>query len=505
MTSRKYMILYNAQLDYFDGADFMNPVDTTIDYSKKWTVMAAVATGIFLATIDGSIVNIALPTLQTDLQATFSTVQWVVLGYLLTIAVLLLSIGRWADMVGKKRIYTAGYLVFMAGSLACGLSTTIGILISARVFQSIGGAMMMALGTAIITENFPPEERGKALGISGLMVSLGIIAGPILGGVILGALSWHWIFFVNLPIGIIGTLLVMKYVPNIVPRIKQEFDFLGAGLLLISLTCFLLGLTIGEVRGFGDILVLGMLAGFILFLILFIITESRVKQPMIDLDLFRNGLFSVNLITGFITFIGTAGTILLMPFYLENVRGYPPQTIGFMLAVVPATVGIIAPISGMLSDKVGTRPLTVIGLAMMVIGFLSVSTLKVDTTIGGYILRFIPMGFGIGFFQSPNNNAIMSSAPRNRLGVASGLQALTRTLGQTTGIAILGAIWSGLIVDVSGGMHYADASMASPEFQVIALQRTLLIVTGAIFFGFLLSLYAWWAERGVKDIVDISQ
>lgn len=467
--------------------------------------MAAVATGIFLATIDGSIVNIALPTMQSDLQTSFSTVQWVVLGYLLTIAMLLLSIGRWADMVGKKRIYSAGYLVFMAGSLACGLSASIGVLIAARVFQAIGGAMMMALGTAIITENFPPQERGKALGISGLMVSLGIITGPTLGGVILGALSWHWIFFVNLPVGVVGTLLVVKYVPDIVPGVKQKFDFLGAGLLLVSLTCFLLGLTIGEVRGFSDLIVLMLFAGFILFLALFIRTEACVEQPMIDLALFRNGLFSVNLITGFLSFIGTAGTILLMPFYLENVRGYPPQTIGLMLAVVPATVGIIAPISGMLSDRVGTRPLTVIGLAIMVLGFLSISTLQVDTSIGGYILRFIPMGFGIGFFQSPNNNAIMSSAPRNRLGVASGLQALTRTLGQTTGIAILGAIWSGLIISASGGIHYADASLAPVEYQVVALQRTLLIVSITIFCGFLLSLYAWWAERRVKNTVVGSQ
>lgn len=460
--------------------------------------MTAVAMGIFLATIDGSIVNIALPTLQIDLQTSFSMVQWVVLGYLLTIAVLLLSIGRWADMVGKKRIYTVGYAIFTTGSLICGMSTSIGMLIAARIFQAIGGAMMMALGTAIITENFPASERGMALGISGLMVSLGIIAGPTLGGLILGSFTWHWIFFVNLPIGVIGAFLVIKNVPDIIPGIRQKFDFLGAGLLLVSLTCFLLGLTMGEVRGYGDLLVLALLVGFAVFLGLFIFVESRVEQPMIDLGLFRSGLFSVNLITGFLTFIGTAGSTLLMPYYLENVRGYTPQTIGLMLAVVPLIVGIIAPISGMLSDRVGTRPLTVIGLAVMACGYISVSTLTIDTSIGGYILRFIPMGLGMGIFQSPNNSAIMSSAPRNRLGVASGLQALTRTLGQTSGIAILGAIWTSLVVYHSGGIHYGDNSLAPAEFQVQALQGTLQIVAVLLAAGFLLSLYAWWVERGQK-------
>jgi len=464
--------------------------------------MAAVAMGIFLATIDGSIVNIALPTLQTDLQTTFGLVQWVVLGYLLTVTILLLSIGRWADMVGKKRIYAAGFILFTLGSLACGLSVTIWMLIAARVFQAIGASMMMALGTAIITESFPPNERGKALGISGLMVSIGIIAGPSLGGVILGKLTWHWIFFVNLPIGIIGTFMVLKFVPNIIPGIRQKFDFVGATLLLISLSSLLIGLTMGEVTGYGSIQVIALLGVFLVSLVAFLLVEKSSPNPMIDLAIFRSGLFSINLITGFITFVGIAGTTLLMPFYLENVRGYSPQVIGLMMAVVPVTLGVAAPLSGILSDKFGTRPLTVIGLGILITGYAAISTLQVDTSIAGYMLRYVPIGLGMGMFQSPNNSAIMSSVPRERFGVASGLLSLTRTLGQVTGIATLGAVWSGFILSAN---HLAGQSVlvAAAADQVSALQGTMRVVMFTVIFAFLLSLTAWWAERkGRNRIVD---
>ena len=178
----------------------------------KWLVLAAVAMGVFLATIDGSIVNIALPTLVNSLHVPFALVEWVVLAYLLTITTLMLSIGRLADMVGKKSLFLAGMIIFTTGSLLCGLSTTIGYLIASRVIQAVGAALTMALGTAIVTEAFPSEERGRALGLNGLMVSLGIIIGPTLGGLLLEHFSWNWLFFVNLPVGLAGIIMVIRYV-----------------------------------------------------------------------------------------------------------------------------------------------------------------------------------------------------------------------------------------------------------------------------------------------------
>jgi MFS family permease len=286
-------------------------------------------------------------------------------------------------------------------------------------------------------------------------------------------------------------------VPNVIPGKRQRFDFWGAGLLLVSLSCFLIGLTLGESVGYGSLQVISLLLGFALSLVIFLVVENRVEYPMIDLGMFRNALFSVNLVTGFITFIGLSGSTLLMPFYLENVRGYTPQVIGLMLAVVPIMLGITAPISGMLSDKVGTRPLTVIGLAMLIVGYATVATLQVDTSIAGYMLRYVPIGLGMGMFQSPNNNAIMSSVPRERFGVASGLLSLTRTLGQVTGIATLGAIWTGYVLR-NGSVIGDGVLSASPVDQVAALQGTMHVVMFAMIFAFLLSLTAWGVERRRK-------
>jgi len=418
----------------------------TIDYSRKWYVMAAVAMGVFLATIDGSIVNVALPTLVRSFNTEFAVVQWVVLAYLLTVTTLILGMGRLGDIVGKKPVYAAGFVVFTLGSVLCGMAPSVYWLIGFRVLQAVGAAMMMALGTAIVTEAFPPTERGRALGIMGSIVSIGIVIGPVLGGILISGFSWRWIFFVNLPIGILGMLMVARFVPDLKPAGGQRFDYLGAFTLFASLMAFLMALTLGQQMGFAETLVLSLFAIWLVFLAIFIVVEWKSSQPMIDLSLFKNRLFSTNLITGFVTFVCIAGTIILMPFYLENTLGYDPRAVGFLLAIIPISMGVTAPIAGSLSDRVGTRPITVAGLLVLVVGYYAVSTLSLQTTALGFTVRFLPIGVGMGIFQSPNNSAIMGSAPRARLGVASGLLAITRTLGQTTGIAVLGALWASRVV-----------------------------------------------------------
>jgi EmrB/QacA subfamily drug resistance transporter len=468
--------------------------DTT-DYSRKWYVMAATAMGVFLATIDGSIVNVALPTLVRAFGTTFASVEWVVLAYLLTVTTLMLSIGRLGDMVGKKPIYATGFVIFTLGSMACGLSPTIGWLVGCRVLQAIGASMLMALGMAIVTEAFPPSERGKALGISGSMVSIGIVLGPVLGGLILGTLSWHWIFFVNLPVGIVGTWMVLRFVPSSRPTPGQRFDLAGAATLFVGLIALLAALTLGQQSGFGQPRVLGLLAFSLLIGTLFVAIEARSPQPMIDLRLFRNTLFDINLVTGFATFICMSGTVILLPFYLEDVLGYAPEAVGLMLAVVPIAVGITAPLSGMLSDRVGTRPMTVVGLISLVAGFAAVSTLKVNTTTLHYLIRFLPVGIGLGLFQSPNNSAVMGAVPRNRLGVASGLLSVTRTLGQTTGIAAMSALWAGRVAFYLGGHATAEATAAPATVQVAALNDTFRVATALLGLGLVLAAWGLFYEQ----------
>jgi len=466
-----------------------------VDYSRKWYVMAAVAMGVFLATIDGSIVNVALPTLVRAFGTDFAIVQWVVLAYLLTVTTLMLSVGRLGDMVGKKPLYAAGFVIFTLGSVLCGLSPAVYWLIGFRVLQAIGAALLMALGMAIVTEAFPPSERGKALGISGSMVSIGIVVGPVLGGLLIGALSWHWIFFVNLPIGIAGTWMVIRFVPDLKPAGGQRFDLLGALTLFVSLMALLLGLTLGQRQGFGQPGILALFAGWLAFLALFIAIEWKSPHPMIDLSLFKNRLFNINLITGFAIFVSMSGTIILMPFYLENVLGYNPSSVGLLLAVVPIALGIAAPLSGTLSDRLGTRPITVVGLLMLLIGFLAVSTLSLQTTALGYVLRFLPIGIGIGTFQSPNNSAVMGAVPRTRLGIASGLLSVTRTLGQSTGIAALGALWASRVAYRAGGPLPEGATAAPAAAQVAGLNDTFIVVVVLIALALLLAVWGLVQER----------
>ncbi|MCP4426350.1 MAG: MFS transporter [Chloroflexi bacterium] len=456
--------------------------------------MTAVAVGLLLTTIDGTIVNVALPTLVRDLQTNFAAIQWVVLAYLLTLATLLLSLGRLGDMIGKKPIYIAGFVIFTLGSVLCGLAPTVYWLIGFRVVQAIGGAMFLALGMAIVTESFPPQERGRALGISGTFISVGIVIGPTLGGFIVNALSWRWIFYVNLPVGIIGTWLALRFVPAFKPTGQQQFDFGGAITLFFSLLTLLLGLTIGQQRGFGPLTYFLLLSSG-LFLFGFLTIEKRAAQPMIDLRLFRNKLFSVNLITGFMTFVAIAGTVILMPFYLENVLGFAPREVGLLMAVVPLFLGVVAPLSGNLSDRLGTRPLTVAGLLVLALGYYAMSTLNQQTTGLGYALRLLPVGIGMGLFQSPNNSAVMGSVPREQLGVASGLLAVTRTLGQTTGIALLGALWASRTAAHHGPDLTGGATVASSAAQVSGLYDTFLAIVVLMVVGLGLAVWGWTQER----------
>jgi MFS family permease len=241
-----------------------------------------------------------------------------------------------------------------------------------------------------------------------------------------------------------------------------------------------------------------LFGAWIILLAVFIFIELRLEQPMLDLRLFRSSLFSVSLTTGFMIFVCLSGTTLLMPFYAENVLGYDPQKTGLLMATIPVALGVIAPVSGSLSDRFGSRPITVAGLAVLTVGFLAVSSLDAETTALGYVLRFLPVGLGMGIFQSPNNSAIMGAAPRERLGIASGMLGVTRTLGQTAGIATLGALWAGQVFEYVGEVLPGGATAAPIPAQVLALRDTFVIVSVLIFAALLLSIWGLREERKLK-------
>jgi EmrB/QacA subfamily drug resistance transporter len=466
---------------------------SAIDYSRKWLVMVATGLGIFLGTIDGSIVNVALPTISKDLGTTFATVQWVVIAYLLTLATLTLGIGRLGDMLGKKPIYTTGFAIFTGGSVLCGLAPGIAALIAARVVQAIGAAMIFSLGMAIITQAFPPSERGKALGISGALVSVGIVIGPSVGGFIVDQWSWRWIFMVNLPIGVIGTAAAHRFVPDIPPPGGQRFDFKGAGVFFVALLATMLGLSLAQSRTFLSPAVVGLLAIGAAGTLLFVAVERRVEQPMLDLSLFSNRLLTINLLTGWMTFFAISGLFILVPFYLENVLGASPRQVGLLIAPAPLLLGLAAPLSGSISDRIGPRRVLVFGLAILVVAYSMMLLLYEDSPLWLIVLVMAPAGLGMGIFQSPNNSAVMGSAPAERLGVTSAMLGITRNTGQLTGISVLGAVWS-----LRVAAHYGatiDAQTAPAMSQAAALRDVGVVNATTVAIALALSLWGLAEER----------
>ena len=465
----------------------------TVDYSRKWHVMVATGSGIFLGTIDSSIVNVAMPTMSKDLNTSFAAVQWVVVAYILTLATLTLGIGRLGDMLGKKPIYTAGFALFTLGSVLCGFAPNIGWLIAFRVFQAVGASMIFALGMAIITQAFPPSERGKALGISGALVSVGIVTGPTLGGLIVDQWSWRWIFLVNLPIGLFGTLAARRFVPDVPPPGGQRFDFAGAGVFFAGLLSVMLGLSLAQGRGFGSPEVLSLLAVGVIALAIFVAIERRVAQPMIDMTLFRNRLLTINLATGWMTFFAISGLFILVPFYLEYTLGAEPRQVGLLIAPAPLLLGIAAPISGSISDRLGPRRVLVAGLAVLVVAYGFMQLLAADSPLWMIMLIMAPAGLGMGIFQSPNNSAVMGTASAERLGVTSAMLGLTRNTGQLTGISVLGALWA-----LRVSYHYGsiiDAQDAPGFAQAAAIRDVGLVNAGIVFIALLLSLWGLAEEK----------
>ena len=441
-------------------------------------------------------VNVALPSMLVSLQTEFNSVQWVVLSYLLATGTLLPIVGRLADMLGKRLLYMSGYIIFTLGCLLCGVAPDVLTLIAARAVQGVGGAFLTALGIAIITDTFPASERGRAIGISGSVLSAGIVAGPTLGGLLIEAFSWRWIFLLAFPVGLLGAILAQRFLPRYERVEGGRFDVWGAALLFLGLLSLLLGLTFGQNVGFASPVIVALFVGSAVLLGIFVWLELRVSDPVIELRLFRNAGLSIGLVTGFTTFIAISAAIFLIPFYLSNVLGYSAREVGLLLSINPILLVFSAPIAGTIADKIGERPVTIFGMASLLIGYILLGDLSEDTTTLGYLLRFFPIGLGMGVFQTPNNSAIMGSVPKGRSGVAGGLLALTRTLGNTSGIAVLGTIWA--VSVLRQAPEALEATAAPAAAQVASLSEMFFYIQIMIGFGLLLVVWDAWRRRRLR-------
>ena len=461
---------------------------------RKWLIFAALGSGIFLASFDGGVVRVVLPALVTEFNIDFALVQWVVLSFSLTQTAIMLGVGRLGDIAGKKPVFLGGTIAFAISSVLAGLAPNIELLLFFRVLQAIGGAFATALSMGIVTETFPASERGKALGLFSSTVSVGGIAGPLLGGVLLEHLSWRWIFFVSPPIGCISFFLAWRFLPSYNPGGRQRFDWTGFATFFAFLLAFMLFLTIGERNGYRSPAMLGLLALSLAALALFIRTEMRLKEPLLDLSLFRNALFSLNLSMRLISFIVSGGITLLLPFYLSNLLKLDPVVTGLLLTTTMVSFGLASPFAGILSDRFGYRLIATAGLVMLAYGCYTVSTLTAETSISGYVLRVLPLGLGMGIFQSPNNSAVMGSVPRERLGVVSGVNVIGRTLGNTSGVAALGALWASRVFVYAGPDFAGDVTEAAAALQTAALRDVAFAAMAIV--GLALVMSAWGLLRG---------
>jgi EmrB/QacA subfamily drug resistance transporter len=411
--------------------------------TRKWMVLAAVGTGSFMAALDGSVVNTILPVVRNVFKSEVATIEWVVTIYLLVLSGLLLTFGRLGDLRGHKSVYIWGFGIFVTSSALCGAAPTAGMLIFFRAIQAIGAAMLASNAPALLTVNFPAEQRGRALGLASMMTYLGLTVGPSFGGWLAQTLGWRSVFYINLPVGALALTLSLVFIPPSRPAERaQRFDLPGALVFLAALTALMLGLNQGAVWGWASLPILSLLAVAVILSVVFIQIEHRSSSPMLDLTLFQQPLFSASVASAILNYICVYTITFLMPFYLIQGRGLDPASAGLLLTAQPIVMAIAAPVSGTFSDRIGSRGPGMLGMGLLGIGLFLLARLGSDTQYWFVALALAIAGLGTGTFISPNTSGLMGSAPKDRQGIASGVQAAARNVGMVLGIGLAGAIFT---------------------------------------------------------------
>lgn len=403
---------------------------------NRWWILVAVSMFTFMSTLDGSIVNIALPTISKDMQVPMNQSEWIVSIYLMMVCACLLLFGKIGDSWGKIKIYRIGTLIFVIGSLLCGFNHSLTFLLFARVIQALGAAMTMATNTGIITEVFPMNERGRALGMIGAFVSLGSIAGPGLGGLILAHFSWAYIFWINVPVGIITMLISEKFLPKDITLSTEKIDMGGFAAVAATIMTFFGGVFLGQEHGFLTPIPLALFILAVISFFIFLYVEKKVKLPLITFSIFKNKVFTMSLVTALLIFSSNFFVNVVIPFYLQSARGLSPSYAGLLMMVFPFLMVIGSPLSGYLTDRVGPEILVLIGLVMLSVTQLMYMFMHADSPLWYYVVATAIMGLGNSLFQSPNNTMVMSSVTKENLGVAGSLNSFARNLGMVVGISL---------------------------------------------------------------------
>jgi EmrB/QacA subfamily drug resistance transporter len=414
------------------------------DRDRKWWTLGAMCFALFMLMLDNTVVNVALPSIERDLGASLSSLEWTVNGYTLTFAVLLATGGRLGDIFGRRLAFLVGVVLFTLSSATAGLAPNTAALVASRVIQGVGGALMMPATLSLVTNAFPPAERGRAIGTWAGVSALALAIGPVLGGFLTEAVSWRAIFFINLPVGIgavAAALLVVRESRD--ETVGREVDYLGVATLTGALTALILALIEGNSWGWGSTPIIALLGGSAALLVAFVLVELRVKAPMVEFPLFASRNFvGSNLVALIVTFAMMA-QFFFIALYMQNILGYSPLEAGIRFLPATLMVVAVAPLAGRLTDRIGARLPIAAGLTLVTAAMVWLTRIDAATTYGSLWPSFVLMGIGMALVMSPMSTAAMNAVADAKAGIASGVLSMNRMIGGTLGVAVVGAVFAG--------------------------------------------------------------
>jgi len=430
--------------------------------NRKWWTLVSVAFALFMIMLDNTVVNVALPSIRRDLGISLSSLEWVVSGYVLSFGVLMLTGGKLADMFGRRKVFVIGLFVFTLSSLACGLATGAGFLITARVAQGVGAAFMLPATLSIITATFAPKERGTALGIWAGVSALALAIGPLLGGLITEHIGWNWIFYINVPVGLVGAVGALTVIRESKDTTReQRLDAPGLITSGVGFFAVVFALIESSRYGWGSAIILGLFALAVAALAAFVAVESRQRLPMFDLGLFRNGTFVGANIVALLVTLSMFGVFFYISIYMQNVRGYSALGAGATFLPMTLLIIVVAPVSGRYSDRLGSRGLMAGGMALTGASLLLFTRLEPQSSFWVLFPALVVGGFGMALTMTPMTAAAMSAVPVDKAGVGSGMLNTFRQIGGALGIALMGAILSNRqAADLRSGATRVDAFMS---------------------------------------------
>jgi EmrB/QacA subfamily drug resistance transporter len=443
--------------------------------NKKWWTLGAVSFGLFMIMLDNTIVNVALPSIQSDLNIGISELEWVVNGYALTFAVLMLTGGKLADLFGRRFIFVVGLAIFTAASLACGLAPNANMLIGARVIQGVGSALMNPATLSIITATFPPRQRGMAIGVWAGVSALALAIGPLVGGVITQHISWNWIFFINVPVGILAIVVARLVIrESRDTSAEQRLDLPGLLTSAIGLFALIYALIEANTYGWTSGRILACFAVALIGLTAFVLLELRQRVPMLDLSLFRNPIFAGANAIMLLVALAMFGVFFYVSLYVQNILHYSPTQAGATFLPMTLCIVFLAPVAGRVTDRYGPRWLISSGMALVAVSLVIFGRLDLTSNFWDIFPALLIGGAGMAMAMAPTTATAMHAVPVDKAGVGSAVLNSMRQVGGSLGIAVMGAI-------VASYVHSPLSDPRAPAEFVQGFQRALLVAAGIAF------------------------